>query len=279
MSNIHSLIPDIYSIAGKVPLDITTRLRPKEPKGALRLSQLGPRCPRALWYSVHHPELEEERPPYAHIKFNYGHMIEDMAIAYMKAAGHRVEGEQDELTVDGITGHRDCIVDGCVVDVKSCSSLQFQKYKDRRVLEDDSFGYLDQLDAYLVGSLEDPLVLVKDKAYIFAVDKTLGHMVLYEHNLREASIRERIRAYKAIVDLREPPRCRCGTVADGTSGNIKLDTRASYSSFKHTCFPTLRTFLYESGPRYLTHVAKRPMRTDRKTPIPEVDRNGKFVYN
>lgn len=277
MPNIHTLVKDIYSIAGKVPLDITTRLRPKEPKGALRLSQLGPWCPKALWHSVHHPELEEEIPPHTYIKFNYGHMVEDMAIAYMKAAGHRVEGEQDELDVDGVTGHRDCVVDGCVVDVKSCSSLQFQKYKDRRILEDDSFGYLDQLDAYMVGSLEDPLVTVKDRAYIFAIDKTLGHMVLYEHKLRESSIRERVRYYKSIVGRSTPPACECGTISYGESGNIALDTRASYSNYKHTCFPHLRTFLYASGPVFFTKVNKLPRNS--KGPIPELDKNGKFVYN
>src|SRR6266849_6159935 len=38
-----------------------------------------------------------------------------------KAAGHEVLGEQDELTLDGVVGHRDCVIDGCIVDVKTTS--------------------------------------------------------------------------------------------------------------------------------------------------------------
>lgn len=277
MAEIHTVVKDIYKIAGKVPLEISVVLSPKEPKGALRLSQMGPWCPRALWHSVHKPELEQPLLPHTQIKFNYGHMVEALALKYAKAAGHRVEGEQDELSLDGVTGHRDCVMDGCVVDVKSCSSRQFEKFKTGSIRENDLFGYLDQLDGYLVASFDDPLVTVKDRGYLLAIDQTLGHMVLYEHHVRESSIRARVKAYKDIVNRDTPPACECGTEPDGKGGNIKLGTRASYSNFKYTCFPNLRTFLYSDGPRYLTKVVKRPMNLNG--PIPEVDRHGKFVYN
>jgi hypothetical protein len=142
------------------------------------------------------------------------------------------------------------------------------------------FGYLDQLDGYLVGSASDNLVRVKDRAYILAVDKTLGHICLYEHRIRELSIHERISAYKRVVGLDEPPACRCGWVEDGESGNLKLDVKASYSSFKHSCAENrgvkLRTFIYAGGPRYLTKVVRRP--TWKGMPIKEVDKHGKIVY-
>lgn len=272
MPEINTLVKDVYKIAGKVPLRVETLLEPKPPRGTLRLSQLGPWCPRALWYSINKPEEAETMPPYAEIKFNFGHLVEAMAIQYAKASGHSVTGEQDELSADGIRGHRDCVIDGCLVDVKSCSSRHLQKFKSRTIVDDDPFGYLDQLDGYLVGSASDPLVTVKDRAYIWAVDKTLGHMVLYEHKLREAKIRSRIEAYKQIVGLPTPPACECGTVDFGKSGNIKLDTRASYSSFKYACFPYLRTFVYSDGPVYLTKVVRKP-------DVLEVDRYGKVVYN
>lgn len=238
----------------------------------LRLSKMGPCCPRQLWYSIHHPELAETIPGYAYIKFTYGHILEHLVIELAKAAGHEVCGEQDVLTVDGIKGHRDCVIDGCVVDVKSCSSRMFEKFKDKSIGKDDPFGYLDQLDGYLVGSNGDSCVQVKDRGYILAVDKTLGHIELYEHRLREDSIRRRISDYKAIVALPEAPRCTCETVPDGKSGNIKLGVKASYSPFKHSCFPHLRTFLYASGPVYLTKVIRVPN-------VIEVDKYGKVVYN
>lgn len=243
----------------------------------LSLSRMGPKCPRALWYSVHHPELAEPLPASAVNKYSFGHMIEAWAITLAKAAGHEVAGEQDELTVDGVPGHRDCIIDGCLVDVKSAASRSFIKFKDKTIAQADDFGYLDQLDGYLVGGLDDPLVRTKDVGYLLAIDKQLGHICLYEHRLREQSIRERIKHYKSIVGASEAPPCTCETVSDGGSGNIKLGLTASYSPYKYCCFPNLRTFLYSDGPRYLTKVVKRPMNT--KGPITEVDKHGKIVYN
>lgn len=202
--------------------------------------------------------MAEELPPQARIKFVYGHIIEHLVIALAKAAGHEVTGEQDELILDGIHGHRDCIIDGAIVDVKSAATRSFLKFRDKTIAEDDPFGYLDQLDGYAVASLDDPLVRVKDKAYLLAVDKTLGHLALYEHKIRQTHIRNRIVDYRRIVSLPTAPACTCGVVADGKSGNLQLDTRASYSSYKHCCFPKLRTFLYSNGPRFLTKVIRLP---------------------
>jgi len=290
MKTIHTLVEDIYvtitrkdgwfsnELAEHFAKDMSLRLQSQlgELKGPprLRLSQMGPRCPRALWYSIHHPELAETLPPQAEIKYSYGHIIEALMITLAKAAGHDVCGEQDEVDVDGIKGHRDCVIDGCIVDVKSASSFSFQKFRDKSIKDNDSFGYLDQLDGYLAGSLHDPLVQCKDRAYLLAVDKTLGHVALYEHKFRHEHILERIRKYKEIVALPEPPRCECNTEPFGKSGNIKLDVKASYNVYKHACFPNLRTFLYADGPVYLTKVVKRP--ADH---IIEVDKFGKVVYN
>lgn len=286
MSSIHTLIPDIYELINKkdgwfnselaksFSDDVAKRLQIhlNESKGppTLRLSQMGPKCPCALWYSIRRPELAEPLPPQAMVKYSYGHVLEAFAIMLSKAAGHEVVGEQDELVVDDIVGHRDCVIDGCLLDVKSCSSYSFQKFKDGSIRENDSFGYLDQLDGYLCGSQQDPLVRVKDTAYILAIDKVLGHMVLYQHEYREQSIRDRIADYKTIVGRSIPPRCTCETIPDGKSGNIKLGVRASYSPFKFECFPNLRTFLYADGPKYLTTVVRKP-------DVPEIDRYGNPV--
>ena len=288
MTNISTLIPDIQKLltskdgwltpqlAEEFGKDVAARLHEQhnteERRPTLRLSQMGPKCPRALWYSIHHPEEAEPMPPWAENKFSFGHIIEAWAITLAKAAGHEVTGEQDVLTVDGIVGHRDCVIDGCVIDVKSAASRSFQKFKDKSIKEEDTFGYLDQLDGYLVGCMDDPLVRVHDKGYLLAIDKQLGHMVLYEHTLREQHIRKRIVDYKRYIGLPGAPMCECSTIPDGKSGNIKLDTKASYSAFKYCCFPNLRTFLYSSGPVYLTKVVRKP-------DVPEIDRHGKVVYN
>ena len=291
MPNISTLVEDIYATIGKkddgwftdaiasdlgssIASVLKTQLGDERPASRLRLSQMGPKCPRSLWYSVRHPEMAERLEPWVEIKFSFGHILEALAITLAKASGHTVTGEQDELVLDGVKGHRDCVIDGCIVDVKSAASRSFQKFKDKSIRENDTFGYLDQLDGYLVASLDDPLVTVKDKAYLFAIDKQLGHMCLYEHHIREASIRNQVALYKRIVESDKAPPCSCGTEPDGKAGNLKLDARASYNSFKYCCFPHLRTFLYADGPRYLAKVVKRPAEH-----IVEIDRNGKIVYN
>jgi hypothetical protein len=292
LKSITTLITDIYQvleardgnfspeIVSDLSSGISSRLhgqlgeRPEGQKATLRLSAMGPKCPKALWYSIHHPELAEPLPPWVIAKFSFGHILEAFGIALCKAAGHTVTGEQDELWVDGVAGHRDAVVDGCIVDFKSCNSRSFEAIKRKQMVNDPFLSsYLDQMDGYLVGSLEDPLVTVKDKGYIFAIDKTLGHCCLYEHRIREDSIRERIKHFKQIVARDTAPHCTCGTVKDGESGNYKLDLKASYSAYKYCCFPGLRTFLYAGGPRYLTAVIREPK------DVREIDKEGNTVYH
>ena len=287
IKNIHTLIKDIYDVVesqegwltesnvegltGELGRQLVQSSGQKDSGAVLRLSQMGEKCPCQLWHSVHTPSLGEKLPAAARIKYTYGHVIEALVIAMAKAAGHEVTGEQDVLYLDGVKGHRDCVIDGCIVDVKSASSMAYKKFKDGSIKMDDPFGYLAQLDGYTLASADDPLVRVKDRGYLLAVDKTLGHMCLYEHRIRPDFIRGRIQVYKDIVSSPDAPKCTCGTVADGKSGNIKLDMRASYNPYKHQCFPNLRTFLYASGPVYLTKVVRKP-------DVPEVNKDGKVVY-
>lgn len=280
MKSIYTLVPDIQHYIetnedwyDRVSNDYVQQIgRESRPtgngprRGGLRLSALGDKCPRALWYMVHHPELAESLSAAARFKYGYGHIIESLALSLARLTGHTVEGEQDELVVDGIVGHRDAVVDGCVLDVKSCSSISFSKIKDGLLAHDDPFGYLYQLDGYVLGSLLDPLVTDKQRGYIFAIDKTLGHMALYEHKARREMVEARIRTYKQIVNRSDPPKCECGTRAVGASGNIGLDTKASYSLYKHLCFPELRTFLYSHGPVHLAKVSRTP-------DVPELQRH------
>lgn len=266
MKSIYQLIPDIYQLVQQEGwqdgLSCTLRAGEGGSRSALRLSAMGPKCPRAFWYSVNCPSLAEPLPPQAEIKYCYGHIIEQLILQLARKAGHVVEGEQDEIVVDGVTGHRDCVIDGCLCDIKSQSSRAIDKLRNKSIASDDPFGYLDQLDGYSLGSINDPLVKIKDKAYIIGIDKTLGHMALYEHEVRHQRIIATIRKRKWIAGLAQAPACECGTKPEGLSGNIGLDVRASYSPYKLQCFPHLRTFLYADGPKYLTKVVKTPNVTE-----------------
>lgn len=297
MSNIHTLVPDIYQLlretqdgwftdglAADLSTSVARRLQgqlgERRTKPTLRMSGLGSRCPRALWYSLHHPELAEAFQPWTKIKFAYGSIIEALIIPLAKAAGHEVTGEQDELRYDGIVGHRDCVIDGCTVDVKSATSISFQKFKTKDYSLVDNFGYLEQLDGYVLGAVDDPLVRVKDKGYLLPIDKQHGHLHLYEHDVthdRGLNLKQRIRYYKLIQAMDHPPGCECRTEPIGNSGNIKLHWTASYSAYKWECFPGLRAFKYSEGPVYMSSVKKQP--TNKYGPIPEFDRHGKTTYH
>ena len=275
MKHISTLIQDVYNVATndvwfdpeqserycrQLGHNINQSLAPREAVSGLRLSAMGERCPRALWASVHSPSLQAPFRPQTRIIFHYGHVIEQLAIALARAAGHTVEGEQDELQLNGILGHRDCIIDGCIVDVKSVTSKGMETFKSGRV-EEDIFlrSYLDQLDGYTVASYDDPLVTNKEMAYIWAIDKQLGHMHLHEHRVRPNHIRQRVNDYKAIVASEVPPKCTCGTVFDRATGNTRLDVKASYNPFKRFCFPNHRTFIVKGKPISYSVVKTKPI--------------------
>lgn len=283
--SIYTLVPDVYQLLGEkgwynellnssFQTNLSARLQEQWGDGGffprLRLSQMGDRCPRSLWYSIHHPELAERLPPWAQFKYIYGHTIEQLALMLAKAAGHTVEGEQDELDVNGVKGHRDAVIDGCVVDVKSTTHFTMEKAKRRTLETDDNFGYLDQLDGYVLGSANDPLVITKDKGYLWCIDRSMGHMHVYEHTARFDRILRRTRECKDIVGRSDIPACTCETRPRGRSGNVELAVKASYNPFKFCCFPNLRIFLYADGPAYLTKVEDRPS-------VSEIDRNGNLL--
>lgn len=286
MSSIYTLEADIRellntkgwltdSLAKELSDAVATRLKTQfsedQKAPSLRLSQMGPRCPKALWLSIHSPDVAERLPNWTQCKFSIGHFWEAYALMLCKAAGHTVEGEQHELVLDGIKGHCDAIVDGALVDFKSSSSRQFNKIKSGLLEDDDPFGYLDQLDGYVVAGREDPLLTIKDRGFIVTVDKQMGHLHVHEHRVRD-SIRQRIKDYKNVVARTDPPSCTCETAPYGASGNIKLGTRASYSAYKWECFPGLRCFVSSQGPLYLSRVLRKPE-------MLEVDKDGNIVYN
>lgn len=289
MKKIETLVTDIYDLvktrgwfveelATEFGVDVSKRLQEKfnrpEGKGTLRLSRMGQQCPRALWYALHHPELATPIPGPAEIKYTYGHIVEALVIALAKGAGHEVVGEQDELTLDNIVGHRDCVIDGYTVDVKSANSRMFLKLKTGTM---DAFtsGYFDQLVSYTIAARGDPLVKYTDACFILGADQERGQLCLRKHEVtdeHEAVLRERITYHKLVSGLSRPPACECKSVAQGSSGNLQLDTKASYSPYKYCCNPSLRTFLYSAGPVFLTRVLRKP-------DVPEVDAGGKLVYH
>jgi len=272
---INTLVEDIYTlfdpnvthtpnednlneVAETIKGILRTRLAEREPIGSpLRFSSLG-KPDRQIWYMAHPEEGEppEELTAKTYFKFLYGDLIETLLLFLAKESGHTVERMQEEIEVDGVKGHIDAIIDGVVVDVKSASPFGYQKFKTGDIFQDDPFGYVHQLAGYA-----DVLTPGEPAAWI-PFDKVGGDITvttLPTSIIKDNLPAPRIEQLKKVVepDAEIPPRCY-EPVPDGKSGNLKLPTPCAYCAFKHRCHTGLRTFLYSTGPRYLTKVVKVP---------------------
>jgi hypothetical protein len=229
-------------------------------KPRLRFSSMGTPCERKLWYSVNRSDSREPISSSLKLRFTYGDLIESLVLGLAKAAGHRVEGLQASVAIDGVRGSTDAIIDGMLIDVKSATDRSMQKFRDGGLRSDDSFGYISQLSSYLFALQDDPLLEVKDKAGFLVVDKSFGKIELHIYDLSEdmKGKLEEVKHKKRIVKQKEPPARAFEPVPDGKSGNTKLGLNCSYCDFRYSCWPNLRTFLYSNGPRYLVDVVREP---------------------
>lgn len=225
----------------------------------LRLSAIG-KPDKQLWYSANNYS-QEKLKPHTYIKFMYGHMIEEMLLFFIRMAGHKVEDEQKVCEVEGVKGHMDARVDGRLIDIKSTSTFAFKKFKDGTLAYDDPFGYIAQIKAYAHSEGDD-------KYGWLAIDKQNGNLCYLEYDQTDEQapvypfinydIAERVRHVKKVVEQPDAPAQCYESVPDGKSGNEKLATGCSYCGYKNHCYPELRTFLYSTGPKFLTKVVNEP---------------------
>lgn len=238
----------------------------ERPLPRLRLSNLGTKCDRKLWLEVNFPETMEPLSPETRLKFLIGDIHEAVLLFLAKAAGHEVEGTQDTIDLEGVSGHRDAVIDGVLTDVKSASSRAFVKFKEGLKPEQDSFGYRVQIGSYLAGSQDDPLVRDKKRAAFLASDKTLGKLTLDIHDNLGApeEFKELARQKKEMLESQDIPPRAFEDEPDGKSGNRKLGTYCSYCSVKHACWPGLKQYNYSNGPRFLTKVVREPKVSEQR---------------
>lgn len=223
---------------------------------SLRMSNLGEKCLRKLWYEANTPEKKEPLSGATRLKFLYGDIIEHLLLFLAKISGHTVENEQTTVELGGVKGHTDATIDAVLVDVKSTSSRSFDKFASHLTRETDSFGYLVQLGGY-------GRATGNDKRAFVAVDKQHGYICVDNHEEEDKTdYFEIIDQAKRAISLPEPPERYYRPEPDGKSGNEKLGTACSYCDFKKTCYPNLRTFKYKDKDkfkeRYLTKVARTP---------------------
>lgn len=222
----------------------------------LRMSSFGTKCLRKLWYAKHKPEKAEELAPYTRIKFLYGDVVEWLMLFLLSLSGAKVTGQQSTLELEGVKGHRDAIVNGKLIDVKSANSRGFEKFRTHSVPSNDPFGYMDQLGLYLAASKDE--VEEKNKASFLAFDKEMGHVVEDTYVFPDKDWTKEIQTKKTVVDGPNIPDRGHEPIDFQKSGNKQLCVECRYCAWKSECHPDLRTFLYSSGPIYLTKVVSTP---------------------
>ena len=274
LPQIKTLIPDIYKLISEEPkfkeedvreftegLSRTIVSRLSEPRlpGRLRLSNLGTKCSRKLWYTINTPGRAIPLPAPARIKFLFGDILESLLFFLAKAAGHDVSDQQKRVEINGVQGSMDGRIDGHLVDAKSASSFSFKKFEEGLKEETDAFGYLTQLSSYARAD-------GGDEASFLVIDKTLGKIVLDTHRItRPKEYFERLADQRReMLALPKPPPRGFGDTPEGSSGNRKLGVECGYCEFRKECWPGLRAFAYSHKPVYLTHVQKEPK-------VPEID--------
>ena len=235
----------------------------EHPKGTLRMSSIGQPCERKLWYEINDKSLKASaHEPSDHLRFLYGHILEDFLLALAEAAGHKVEGRQTKMDIKGIKGHRDCVIDGVTVDVKTASPFGFKKFEKNLLEWEDPFGYLVQLSSYVYAAKDDPLVSDKKGGAFLVIDKVHGTLCLdyydFEETFHLEDTEELFESRMKMVKEPSPPPRGYPTEPDGKSGNRKLGFNCSYCAFKKDCYPGLRTFKYSYGNIHLTEVVKKP---------------------
>lgn len=225
----------------------------------LRMSQIGKDI-RKLYLENNDHEVKQF-PPHMLRVFLYGDIIEILMILMAKAAGHEVSHEQHEVTLNGVVGHIDCIIDGYLVDVKSTSGRAFDKFASGSIKTgDDPYGYIGQLAGYAQSDeLKD---LVKGKMAFLAMEKEMGHITtLKVPKMYAPNMAKKIdKIQEALAGNTIPEMCRNSdpVPASATSPNKKLGPACVYCDYKFTCWDELRAFQYSNRTEYLTEVVTEP---------------------
>lgn len=232
-------------------------------KPTLRVSKLGT-PDRKLWFELNTTHNQDNASlrsidPETVIKFMYGDLIEELVLLLVRESGHTVEGEQGEVEVDGVIGHRDCKIDGITVDVKSTSKFAFQKFEKGTLHSDDPFGYIAQISTYAYAD-SSPY------GAFLALNKESGQLALLKvDKIDMIHPPSRIENVRAMLEQPEPPEEKCYEPVDiGKSGNKVLHNNCTYCSFKELCWSKanggqgLRKFRYSNGIKYFTNVSDEP---------------------
>jgi hypothetical protein len=239
----------------------TSRFKePQKPRGYLSFSSIGSPCKRKLWYKINEPDVARQLSPSDLLKFFYGDMIEELVLAIAEASGHTVKGQQDRMRINDLAGHRDAVIDGMTIDVKSASPYSFKKFVEGNLREEDPFGYISQLSSYVYAAKDDPLVTNKTHGAFLVVDKVGGGLCLdvYDFTPELEQKEKEVDQVKDMVKGGIPARGFDPVPQSKTSPNTKLHPSCGFCEFNKKCWPEARRFVYKTGDVLLVDVVTTP---------------------
>lgn len=236
---------------------------------SLRMSNIG-KPDRYLWYYLRQPAGQNLTQSSVHsssrlFSFMYGAIIEEVMLWLAEQAGHSVTEKQGEVTLGGVVGHKDCRIDGVGIDVKSASNQSYQKFRTKRLKEDDPFGYMHQIAGYFPN---------ENSGFVVA-NKETGEICVSLYNKEEIpDALKRINHIKEIVKKNEEPQ-KCYEPKEQGRNKV-LSIGCKNCPFKEQCWKSanggkgLRAFMYSDGVEYFTEVNSEPR-------VSEVSLDGKKI--
>ena len=241
---------------------------PSRDEFKLRMSNIGrPKC--QLWFEKNDSEDKTPLPPHFLMNMIIGDIVEAVFKGLLRAAGISfTDNEKVTLKLeDGteINGEFDMVLDDAVDDVKSASPWSYQnKFASSAALADgDSFGYIAQLVGYSRAA-------GKRMGGWWVVNKANGEFkYVPAEDVDEATVLSEIQDTVSYINNDEPFQ-RCFEPVSEThyrkpTGNKKLGIGCSFCSYKHKCWPGLKTI-----PAVMS-TAKNPPMVDYVELAPEYD--------
>jgi hypothetical protein len=218
--------------------------------------EIGEQCLRKIWYNLHPETHPAPVNAVDSLKFKYGHLIEEVTLTYAELAGHEVQHRQMKLveSMESTSGDRwlvrgkiDAVIDGVLVDVKSCSRSVFQ----------DLSSYYEQVRWYAkAGGWKE--------AGILAVEKSSGRMRYEAVPLCHGGT-GRIQTFHGDtldeLSATTPPD-RSLIFHPGSNG--KMPDGCLWCPHKYRCWPDLVAYKYAYGPEFFVEPPMR-MRVPRMT--------------
>ena len=168
----------------------------------------------------------------------FGNAFEAGLIALMRARGLLIH-TQTPLDFNGIPGHIDMLVDGCVVEVKTMSEGYFRQFTE--TMNDDR-GYITQLAVYSHCVGAPGVFLCYDKAATVHDDKTPLRLITPPPNLLEERLAravdvvgtlDSIVCLHDIFEYMEPPAPRAEIYRGNETGNYLIPECMKYTAARH----------------------------------------------